>query len=150
MSSAGSKEWIRLLAGRSTILLMLLVGVDRGLAGERLAPASREEDRAPVPLPAVQLDTPAPVVLPAPFSGHALAHCRQRLWDWLTYHPLRSGSCGWPGIRCVKRPHLYEYLLPCPGPHAGTLVLHGSVQEWQSEGETLPPPRPLPSGNSTP
>jgi hypothetical protein len=38
----------------------------------------------------------------------------RRIWDWLTYHPIKSHACTGKFCTPACQPGLYEFFLPCP------------------------------------
>jgi hypothetical protein len=98
----------------------------------------------------------APNLGPPPADGPRHPCCR-KLWEWVTYHGLRTHPvCSCQGARCVLQPHLYEYFLyEHPGcDHCGGSVVPVGfsaglgnatpIREWDSQPamEELPSPRP--------
>jgi hypothetical protein len=108
-----------------------------------------------------QTAAPVPEIAPPSLGAPACAGprhpCIRKLWQWATYHGLRTHPiCNCQGPRCVLQPYLYEYFLNehpgcghCGGPivPAGLVEASanaGAIQEWDSQpnAEQLPSPRP--------
>jgi hypothetical protein len=110
-------------------------------------------------------------LLPAPEPGPPPHQsCCQRLWQWLTYHPLPSAcACGGCCKDCTLscRPPLYQYFLwehpgcgdhGCGHPPAAPAPVEATMpspdeaptpREWRSDAGDLPAPQIVPQGSET-